>query len=108
MNFIMYHSGVNNISPIPLFIRIDENTIKQNSDGIRLSRQTHIHRFIVSAVPALSAISNMPIISADSAENIMIAFFLFINASLLFYPDLHIDYMKGEEKNECKQACRQI
>ena len=104
----MYHSGVNRISPMPLFISSDENTIKQNNDGIRLSRHTYIHRFIVPAVPALSAISKMPIISADNAANIIIAFFLFIDASLLFYPDLHIDYMKGAEKNECKQTCGQI
>lgn len=96
------------ISPMPLFISSDENAIKQNSDGIRLSRQIYIHRFIVSAVPALSATSSIPMISADNAANIITAFFLFINASLLFYPDPHIDYMKGAEKNECEQTCRQI
>ena len=49
----MYHKGVAVTSPILVFIISVAKAIKQNNDGIRLSRQVPIHLRTVSDVPLL-------------------------------------------------------
>lgn len=59
----MYHKGVAVTSPIFVFIISVAKAIKQNNDGIRLSRQVPIHLRTVSDVPLLSAVRSTHMIT---------------------------------------------
>ena len=69
-------------SPTPLPITAEANSIKQNSDGIRLSRQVSVHLLIASAIPLLSVISITPIITVDKDNTVI---FIFFNISPHFF-----------------------
>lgn len=63
MYLAMYHKGVAVTSPIFVFIISVAKAIKQNNDGIRLSRQVPIHLRTVSDVPLLSAVRSTHMIT---------------------------------------------